>query len=389
MNKKNIALILSGGEGKRFDKSKPKQFFKINDQTILEITVEKFIKSSLFNNVIVVCPLKHKSETQRLLKKFKVTIVTGGETRQKSVLNGLEKSKKYKSENIIVHDVVRPFFSKKLLNDILENLKKNKCVIPSLNVYDSVRFYSKDVYKNIERDNLKLIQTPQGFKFDTIYNAHKNANKFNFTDDSLLVFNKEKNILLIPGEILNFKITEKNDLNKSIKLLEGVMNNVNIRTGNGFDVHKFKKGKSLLLFGIKIPFDKSLVGHSDADVGFHSIVDAILGSIGKGDIGEHFPPTEKKWKNKNSLFFLEYANDLLQRESFTINNLDITLICERPKIINYKKKMKNKISNILKIDSNLINIKGTTTEKLGFLGREEGIACQSIVTVSKKNDFNF
>ena len=205
----------------------------------------------------------------------------------------------------------------------------------------------------------------------------------------MLVFNNEKNVLLIPGEILNFKITEKNDLNKSIKLLEGVMNNVNVRTGIGFDVHKFKKGKSLLLFGIKIPFNKSLVGHSDADVGFHSIVDAILGSIGKGDIGEHFPPTEKKWKNKNSLFFLDYANDLLQRESFTINNLDITLICERPKIINYKKKMKNKISSILKIDSNLINKKGTTTEKLGFLGREEGIACQSIVTVSKKNDFNF
>ena len=123
----------------------------------------------------------------------------------------------------------------------------------------------------------------------------------------MLVFNNEKNVLLIPGEILNFKITEKNDLNKSIKLLEGVMNNVNVRTGNGFDVHKFKKGKSLLLFGIKIPFDKSLVGHSDADVGFHSIVDAILGSIGKGDIGEHFPPTEKKWKNKNSLFFLELS----------------------------------------------------------------------------------
>ena len=118
------------------------------------------------------------------------------------------------------------------------------------------------------------------------------------------------------------------------------MNNVNVRIGNGFDVHKFKKGKSILLFGIKIPFDKSLVGHSDADVGFHSIVDAILGSIGKGDIGEHFPPTDKKWKNKNSLFFLEYANDLLKQENFIINNLDITLICEKPKIINYKKNEK-------------------------------------------------
>ena len=389
MNKKNIALIVSGGEGKRFDKKKPKQFFKINERTILEVTVEKFIKSGLFDNIIVVFPLRYKDETLKLLKKFKVIFEAGGETRQISVLNGLKRCKKYKPENIIIHDVVRPFFSKKLLNEILENLKKNKCVIPSLNVYDSIRFYDKNSYKNIERGNLKLIQTPQGFKFDTIYNAHIKANKFNFTDDSLLVFNNEKNILLIPGEFLNFKITEKSDLNKSIKLFEEMMNNVNVRIGNGFDVHKFKKGKSILLFGIKIPFDKSLVGHSDADVGFHSIVDAILGSIGKGDIGEHFPPTDKKWKNKNSLFFLEYANDLLKQENFIINNLDITLICEKPKIISYKKKMKDKIASLLKINVELINIKGTTTEKLGFLGREEGIACQSMITVSKRNDFNF
>ena len=205
----------------------------------------------------------------------------------------------------------------------------------------------------------------------------------------MLAFENGNNIELIPGELLNFKITDKKDLNKSFSIFNNMMNNCNIRTGSGFDVHKFTEGNSVLLLGIKIPFKKSLEGHSDADVGFHSIVDAILGSIGKGDIGEHFPPTEKKWKNKNSLFFLQYANNLLQKENFTINNLDITLICEKPKIINYKQKMKKKISQILKININLINIKGTTTESLGFLGREEGIACQSIITVSKKSDFNF
>ena len=180
--------------------------------------------------------------------------MNGGETRQKSVLNGLKDVKNTSLKILLFMMLLDLFFQKKLLNDILENLKKISVLFLLLNVYDSVRFYSKDIYKNIERDNLKLIQTPQGFKFDTIYNAHKNANKFNFTDDSLLVFNNEKNVLLIPGEILNFKITEKNDLNKSIKLLEGVMNNVNVRTGNGFDVHKFKKGKSLLLFWNKNSF---------------------------------------------------------------------------------------------------------------------------------------
>ena len=389
MNKKNIALILSGGEGKRFDKKKPKQFFKINGQSILEITVKKFINSNYFDTVIIVCPLSFKQETLDIIKKYKAMIVTGGKTRQDSVFAGLNQCKKLKPDNVIIHDVVRPFFSKNLLKNILDNLKKKKCVIPSLNVYDSVRLYKNKNYKNIERDNLKLIQTPQGFKFKTIYNAHKNADKSNYTDDSLLAFENGNNIELIPGEFLNFKITDKNDLNKSYSIFNNVMNTCNIRIGSGFDVHKFTEGNSVLLLGIKIPFKKSLEGHSDADVGFHSIVDAILGSIGKGDIGEHFPPTEKKWKNKNSLFFLEYANNLLQKENFTINNLDITLICEKPKIINYKQKMKKKISQILKINIDLINIKGTTTENLGFLGREEGIACQSIITVSKKSDFNF
>ena len=389
MNKKNIALILSGGEGKRFDKKKPKQFFKINGQSILEITVKKFINSNYFDAVIIVCPLSFKQETLDIIKKYKAMIVTGGKTRQDSVFAGLNQCKKLKPDNVIIHDVVRPFFSKNLLKNILDNLKKKKCVIPSLNVYDSVRLYKNKNYKNIERDNLKLIQTPQGFNFKTIYNAHKNSDKSNYTDDSLLAFENGNNIELIPGEFLNFKITDKKDLNKSFNIFNNMMNNCNIRTGSGFDVHKFTEGNSVLLLGIKIPFKKSLEGHSDADVGFHSIVDAILGSIGKGDIGEHFPPTEKKWKNKNSLFFLQYANNLLQKENFTINNLDITLICEKPKIINYKHKMKKKISQILKINIDLINIKGTTTENLGFLGREEGIACQSIITVSKKSDFNF
>ena len=272
----------------------------------------------------------------------------------------------------------------------MENLKKRSCVIPALNVYDSIRFCKSKNYKNINRENLKLIQNPQGYKFKVIYNAHKSVEKNNYTDDSMLAFENGNDISLIPGEILNFKITEKKDLKKSLKLFNSNMNESFIRTGSGFDVHKFTDGNNIVLLGIKIPFRKSLDGHSDADVGLHSIVDAILGSIGKGDIGEHFPPTEKKkWKNKNSEFFLKYANNLLKDENFIINNLDITIICEKPKIISFKKKMREKIANLLKIDVNLINIKGTTTEKLGFLGREEGIACQTIVTVSKKNDFIF
>ena len=161
---------------------------------------------------------------------------------------------------------------------------------------------------------------------------------------------------------------------------------MNIRIGNGFDVHKFKKGGTLKILGINLPFNKSLIGHSDADVGIHALVDAILGAISQGDIGEHFPPTDVKWKNKDSEFFLDYTKKLMEKNGFSINNIDITLICERPKISKYKEKMKEKIAKILNIKKNNVNIKATTTEKLGFLGREEGIACQVSVLVFKKNE---
>ena len=387
MNKKNIALIVSGGEGKRFDKKKPKQFFKINEKTILEITVKKFIDSKLLDKIVVVCSKEYLTDTKKTLRNQNVLITLGGETRQDSVYNGLKFCKKFKPNKIIIHDVVRPFFSIKVLNDIFKKIERKVCVIPALKIFDSVRSIKSNNYSDINRDNLKLIQTPQGFNYNEIFNAHNRFKNLNITDDSLLAYKNGCKIKILEGEYFNFKITEKNDLERSKIIIAKNMNNTT-RTGSGFDVHKFTKGNFLILFGIKIPFDKSLEGHSDADVGFHSLVDAILGAIGKGDIGEHFPPSEKKWKNKNSLFFLEYAANILDEENFKINNLDLTIICEKPKISKYKQKMKEKISKALNIKLNKINIKGTTTEKLGFLGREEGIACQANVTVSMKNDFD-
>mgnify|MGYP001329412445 CR=1 FL=1 len=388
MSKKNIALIVSGGEGKRFDKNKPKQFFKINEKTILEITVKKFVDSKLFDKITIVCSKAYLNDTKKILKKENVLITLGGETRQDSVFNGLKFCKKYNPNKILIHDVVRPFFSVRLLNDVLKKIDKKICVIPALKIFDSVREVKRNNYNDLNRNNLKLIQTPQGFNYDEILNAHKKFEKLNITDDSLLAYKNGCKIKIVDGEYFNYKITEKNDLLENKLIINRNMNDTT-RTGSGFDVHKFTKGDFLILCGIKIPFNKSLEGHSDADVGFHSLVDAILGSIGKGDIGEHFPPSQKKWKDKNSLFFLEYAVKLLDKEKFKINNLDLTIICEKPKMTNYKEKMKRKISEVLNIELNKINIKATTTEKLGFLGREEGIACQANVTVSMKNDFIF
>ena len=384
---KVIALIVSGGEGKRFDKKLPKQFFKINKKSILEQSVKKFIDSNLFYKVVVVCNENFINDSKKVLNKYRLSYVKGGNSRQESVFNGLKSIKKDFPNKVLIHDAVRPFFSINLLYKIIKELQNHESVVPALKIFDSVRFFEDEKYENLNRENIKLIQTPQAFDFDKIYNAHKKFKNINSTDDSLLFYKNGNKIKVINGEIMNIKITEKEGFEEFKRIYEEKKKNINFRVGNGFDVHKFKKGKKLKLLGINVPFNKSLMGHSDADVGIHALVDAILGAISKGDIGEHFPPTEEKWKNKNSEFFLEYTKNLMKKNGFQVNNIDITVICENPKISKYKQKMKEKIARILEITIENINIKGTTTEKLGFLGREEGIACQVSVSVFKTNEY--
>ncbi len=385
MQKNNLAIILSGGTGTRFDKSKPKQFYKLNKKTIIETSVEKFISSNLFNYIIVVSHKDFFKFTKNLFNNKNIKVILGGENRQKSVFNGLSAAKFLDPKYVLIHDAVRPFFSMNLLKKVLKNLEGEISVIPSIKVYDSVRYFKNKKYSNVFRESLKLIQTPQGFCFNSIYEAHKKNKESIHTDDSMILYELKNKIKLIKGEKMNFKITTKEDY-KIGKLIVKEDNNMSdIRVGTGFDVHKFKKGKKLKLFGITIPFNKSLDGHSDADVGFHSIVDAILGGLCLGDIGNHFPPTDNKWKNKQSIFFMTHVKKLLKNEKFKINNLDVTLICEKPKVSQYQKKFIKSVAEALDIDCSKINIKGTTTEKLGFLGREEGIACQVSVTLSKND----
>ena len=385
MQKNNLAIILSGGAGTRFDISKPKQFYKLNKKTIVETTVEKFVNSNFFNHIIVVSHKDFFKFTKSLFNNKNIKVILGGENRQKSVFNGLSAAKSLNPKYVLIHDAVRPFFSMNLLQRVLKNLEGEISVVPSINVYDSVRYFKNKKYSNVFRDNLKLIQTPQGFCFKSIYEAHKKNKESIHTDDSMILYELKNKIRLIKGEKINFKITTKEDYNIGKLIVKEKDNMSDIRVGTGFDVHKFKKGKKLKLFGITIPFDKSLDGHSDADVGFHSIVDAILGGLCLGDIGNHFPPTDNKWKNKQSIFFMTYVKKLLKNEKFKVNNLDVTLICEKPKVSQYQKRFIESVAEALDIDCRKINIKGTTTEKLGFLGREEGIACQVSVTLSKND----
>ncbi len=379
MKKKNIAIILSGGIGKRFNGKLPKQNYKINNKSILELSLLKFLKKD-FHKIIIV---SHKTiiiKTKKKYENVKIKVVLGGKSRQDSVKKGLIEAKKYQPDNVIIHDSVRPFFSNYLLDKLIYKLNNNNCVFPILKINDSIRFIDKKNYKNINRENVFSIQTPQGFNFKKIYNTYQKIKK-NYTDDSIIAFENGIKISTIDGERDNFKITTKEDYEYAKQRFNN--KEMSIRIGQGFDVHNFTAGKYIIILGVKIPFNKSLEGHSDADVGFHCIVDSILGAIGKGDIGDHFPPSDPKWKNKPSKYFMDFSKNLLIKEKFKINNIDVTLICEKPNFTQYKNKMRKSISDTLDLEIDKINVKATTTEKLGFVGREEGIACQSVVSISK------
>ena len=285
-------------------------------------------------------------------------------------MKALEYIKKFKPINVYIHDAARPNFSIKLLKNILKKLKKSKAVVPFIFSKDSIKYKIKNQIYNLSRNNAFLTQTPQAFRFKELYYlASKEKNKI--SDEATLFLNQNYKIKFIPGENQNFKITYLNDI-KTSKIYYGI----------GFDLHKLIKNKKLFLGGIKIPFHSGLEGHSDGDVILHSIIDAILGATRKKDIGTYFPNT-KKFKNIRSPKMLKPIIDSLYKSNFSINNLDINLICEQPKVSKYRDKIINSISNLIGVNKDLINLKGKTVEKLGLIGKQKAIACEVIVSIIK------
>ena len=378
MAKKITVIILSAGSGKRFDKIKPKQLFSIGNETLLDINIRKFLNVKNINNLVIV----HSKEISTKVKKLgnkKIFLTLGGKTRQESVKNGLNYAKKLKPDIVLIHDCARPFVDEELIKNLIANTSFSSGSVPVLKVNDSLRHINLKTSesKKISREHIFQIQTPQSFPFKKILKAHNKSTKNNYTDDSSLAEENNIKMKFIFGDKNNIKITDKND----IKFGRVMFNNQKeISVGTGFDVHGFETGKHIIICGIKIPFTKKLKGHSDADVGFHTIVDAILGSVRAGDIGDHFPPTDKKWKDAPSSKFIKFAKNMVKKRNGKIKSIDLTIICEEPKIFKYKIKMKKNLSKLLEINEDRINVKATTTEKLGFLGRGEGIAAQAIVT---------
>ena len=364
----NYFVILAAGKSKRFGKNFLKQFFKYKNKEIIDHSVEKSLKSELFKKIVIV------SNNTKYLKKKKysklVTIIKGGKERSDSSLNALKFIKKYKPKNVYIHDAARPNFSLRLLKNISKNLKKNKAVVPIVNSRDSIKYKVKNEVFNLNRKNSLLTQTPQAFNFKELYKlAIKEKSKIN--DEATLFLNQNYKIKFIPGENSNNKITQLDDI-KISQTFHGL----------GFDIHRLVKNKKLFLGGVKIPFHSGLKGHSDGDVILHAITDAILGALRRKDIGTYFPNT-KKYKNIRSPKMLKPVVENLYKSNFSINNLDINLICEQPKVSRYRNKIINSISKLTNLNKDIINLKGKTVEKLGLIGKEKAIACEVIISISK------
>jgi 2-C-methyl-D-erythritol 4-phosphate cytidylyltransferase/2-C-methyl-D-erythritol 2,4-cyclodiphosphate synthase len=392
---KTIALITACGRGSRMGEDGiPKQYMQLAGIPLIRHSILAFLNHPKIDDVICVI---HQDDL-RLYESAIVGLdllnpVFGGETRQTSVRNGLIALKEYFPTKVLIHDAVRPFVSKMIISGILDKLKTHPAVIPAISVEDTIKKYSDGKIEwTLERQDLWRAQTPQGFIYDDILNSHDAFKNLNFTDDSALNEYAGIPVAIIPGSQNNFKITTKEDYKMAQAMAPLVIDKARdeMRFGSGFDVHPFRKKTAgeldfIRLCGIDVASKKKIEAHSDGDVAIHGIIDALLGAIGEGDIGDHFPNNSAKWKNADSREMLKIVRNLLQKKGAKIINIDITIICEQPRVSKLKEQMKISIAEILEIEKTRVNIKATTTEKLGFLGRGEGVAVQAVAGVSVLN----
>ena len=364
-------IILAGGESKRFNSNIPKPYHLYKGKPLLLHSIDKVKNYGKFNKIILVINKKHESYINKLKIK-NLNIVIGGKTRAESAYKGLKSVENYNVKNVMIHDAARPNFSLKLLDKLNKALKTNDCVIPAIQTTDSVKQKLSNTIINLKRENIYLTQTPQAFNYKELYKL-QNDKSIRVTDDSNLFIKAGKKIKIIRGEIDNKKITHNSDI-KFINL---------IKYGIGFDVHRLLPGRKLYLGGIKIPSKVGTLGHSDGDPVLHAVIDAILGACSMGDIGQKFSDVNKKFKNIRSTLLLSDVIKKTKAEGFQINNIDINIIAQKPKIQKYKQKMIACISKLCDILESQINIKGKTTEKLGVIGKEMAIASEVIVSVIK------
>ena len=374
-------IILAGGNSHRFRSNVGKPYQKIAGKSLIEISVIKARKFKQIKKIIIVYNRKDSKQIKSLKLK-NIMLIPGGNSRQQSTYNALKYLKKKMGiSKVLIHDAARPNFSLKLLSSIIMNMKNARAVVPKIKIQDAIKQIidtSKNEYiLGKKRDTLFLTQTPQAFNLKEIFELHK-SNYLKYKDDDISLYMDLNNVKFIEGEKNNFKITDQSDLENLKNIYKSKIN-----VGIGFDVHRLIPKRKLYLGGLKIRSKLGTLGHSDGDPVLHSITDAILGATKMGDIGQMFSDKSKKFKNIRSTILLKRVVEQLKIKGYFINNIDINIITQTPKIKNYKTRMIDNIAKLCEIKKGQINIKGKTTEKLGVIGKEKAIACETITSVIK------
>ncbi|AQR73098.1 bifunctional 2-C-methyl-D-erythritol 4-phosphate cytidylyltransferase/2-C-methyl-D-erythritol 2,4-cyclodiphosphate synthase [Sphingomonas sp. LM7] len=371
---KTAALIVAAGQGTRAGSIVPKQFARVAGKPMLAHSFAALSSHLAIDQVIVVIGEGQEGALREGLGD--VPFVIGGATRRESVRNGLDA---IDADQVLIHDAARPFLSHAVIDALLTALETLEGALPALPVADTLARGGEVLGETVPRDDLVRVQTPQAFHMTTIREAHQAwPTDREATDDAQMVRALGRDVALVPGDIALEKITHPADFAAAEARYAAAMQ---VRTAQGFDVHRFAEGEELWLGGVLVPHSRGLSGHSDADVALHAITDALLGTIGAGDIGMHFPPSDPQWRGQRSARFLEHAAALLAGDGGIINFIDLTIICEAPKIGPHRDRIRANIAEILGLPVSRISVKATTTERLGFTGRGEGMAAQAIATV--------
>ncbi|MEZ5648572.1 MAG: bifunctional 2-C-methyl-D-erythritol 4-phosphate cytidylyltransferase/2-C-methyl-D-erythritol 2,4-cyclodiphosphate synthase [Alphaproteobacteria bacterium] len=380
-----VALVVAAGRGSRLGGEIPKQYLPIAGQILLRYSLETLRKHPLIQGVRVVIHPDDRDFYNKAAAGLELLApVSGGDTRQQSVLNGLESLVAEKPDLVLIHDGARPFLDSATIDRVIAGLANAPGAIAAMPVADTVKRANGTgaIADTIDRRGLWRAQTPQGFRYADILKAHRAQAGRELTDDAAVAEQLGFEVVVVQGSEDNFKVTTREDLGRAERrLIGGTAMDYEYRTGSGFDVHAFEPGDGVWLCGVKVPFEAKLKGHSDADVALHALTDALLGAVSAGDIGQHFPPSDPRWKGANSAQFIKHAADLVAQRGGMITHLDVTIICERPKLGPHREAMVMRLAEILGVAAHRVSVKATTTEKLGFTGRGEGIAAMASATV--------
>ncbi len=375
------AVIVAAGRGLRAGGGIPKQWRTIAGRAVAGWTLDAFRSSPVIGPIALVLHPDDMGLAPGYSGHPDVTVVPGGAQRSESVLAGLLALEGHGVETVLIHDVARPLVSQEIIAAVVTALAEHPGAAPALPVTDALWRGSDGLVTGTQsREGLWRAQTPQGFRFHAILAAHR-SHPGGAADDVEVARAAGLAVAIVAGEERNLKITLPEDFARAERILRDEMD---IRTGNGFDVHAFGPGDAVMLCGIEVPHSHGLVGHSDADVGMHALTDAIYGALAEGDIGRHFPPSEARWKGADSAVFLDHAVRLAAERGYRVANGDVTLICERPKIGPHAVSMQTRLEEIMSLEPGRISVKATTSERLGFTGREEGIAAIATVTLVPK-----